>query len=140
MRIYVYLALTVVLLAGLKWAHGSVYDAGYGAAVLIQQEAIREAKDDAVKAARLEWEATAVIAEETIIVEEKIIEVVRTIEKEIPIIVEKIVTVHPECRDLGDDFARLLNNQVSAGANRPDGGADIAPESDAALSTDAGVF
>lgn len=130
MKIGLYIALVVVVLGGLKWAHSAIYDSGYNAAVVEQAAAIQVAKDDAVKKARIEWEATAEIADENIVIEERIVEVVRTVEKEIPKIVERIVTVTPECNDLGDDFAGLLNAQTRAGANRSNGSADVTAEPD----------
>ena len=45
-----------------------------------------------------------------LLVQEKI----RVVEKEIPKVVKEIVTVRPECADLGPDFASVLNNQVRA--------------------------
>ena len=128
MKIGLYIALVVVILGGLKWAHSAVYDSGYNAAVVEQNELIRQAKDEAVKKARDEWEKTAVIAEDNIVVEERIVEVERVIEKEIPRIVEKIVTVTPECNDLGSEFASLLNAQVNSGAGGENSGPDLTTE------------
>jgi hypothetical protein len=125
-KVYAYVALAVVLLGGLKYGYSAVYDSGFNAAIVEQEKAIQIAKDEAIELARVEWEATAEIAEAEIIIEERIVEVVRTVEKEIPKIVERIVEVTPECNDLGADFAGLLNKQVRAGAG------DSVPSSDAA--------
>ena len=130
MKVYAYVALAVVVIGGLKWAHSAVYNSGYNDAVVAQQALIQDAREDAVRRAREEWEATAEIAEAEIIVEERIVEVVRTVEKEIPTVVERIVEVRPDCADLGSDFVGLLNAQVNSGADRTHGGSDTAAEPD----------
>lgn len=130
MKIYAYVALAVVLLGGLKYAHSTTYSAGWNAAIVEQEAAIQDAQNEAVAKARQEWENTASIATDNIVIEERIVEVERIIEKKIPTIVERIVTVTPECNDLGPDFAGLLNEQVRAGSDRPNSGADAPPEPD----------
>ena len=130
MKWWVYLAILVVGGSLAKWIYDSIYDAGWNAAVIEQRNVIIEKQQEAVAAARLEWEATAEIAEAQVIVEEKIVEVVRTVEKEIPKVVERIVTVAPECSDLGDGFARLLNDQARAGVGGENDSADAAAEPD----------
>lgn len=123
MKIWAYLALAALLLGGVKLAYSAVYGSGWNAAIVEQTALIQEARDDAVEKALTEWENTARIAEVQIVVEERIVEVIRVVEKEIPVIVERIVEVHPECNDLGDDFASLLNAQVNSRSglenNRP---------------------
>lgn len=126
----IYALIVVVVLAALKFTYDAIYDAGYNAAVVSQSEDIQKAKDEAVAAARQEWENTATIAEQEIVVEERIVEVIREVEKEIPTVVERIVTVTPECSDLGDDFARLLNAQVNSGPGGQDGRSDPPPVPD----------
>ena len=130
MKVWAYVALVTALLAGGRWAYVAIYDAGFNDAKIQQDQAIREAQDAAVLKARAQWEATAEIAEANIVVEERIVEVVRTVEKEIPKIVERIVEVRPDCADLGDDFAGLLNAQIRAGSGGPPGGPDPAPVPD----------
>ena len=130
MRAYAYVALAAVVLGFAKWAHTAVYDSGYNAAVTKQSEAIQAAQDAAVAIAREQWENTVDLAAGNIVIEERIVEVERIVEREIPKIVERIVTVFPECNDLGDDFARLLNSQVNSGSSGPDSGSDVAAEPD----------
>lgn len=130
MRIYAYVALAIVVLGFLKWGHTAVFNSGYNAAVAEQGIAIQVAKDKAVAVAREQWENTAKLASANIVIEERIVEVERIVEREIPVIVERIVTVFPECNDLGDDFARLLNAQVNSGSSGSNRGADIAAEPD----------
>lgn len=114
MKIYAYIALAVVLFGGAKWAHSTIWNSGWNAAVVEQTALIAEARDDAVEKALSEWENTARLAATEIVVEERIVEVIRVIEKEIPVIVERIVEITPECNDLGADFAGLLNAQVNS--------------------------
>lgn len=130
MKVYAYVALAVVLLGFAKWAHSSIYSAGWNAAVVLQAEAISTAKDEAVAKARTEWENTARIAEVEIVIEERIVEVVRVIEKKIPFVVERIVEIAPDCADLGLDFAGLLNDQIRAGADFQNNRAGAATEPD----------
>ena len=128
-KIWAYVGLATLLLAGVRWAHSSVYDSGWNAAVVMQSQAIRKAENAAVVKARQEWEHTTSIAETQIVVEERIVEVVRVIEKEIPKIVERIVEITPECSDLGDDFAGLLNAQVRSGSSGSNDSSDSAADS-----------
>ncbi len=140
MKIYAYVALVVVLLAGIKWAHSTTYTAGWNAAIVEQTALIHTAQDEAVAKARTEWQNTADLAEKEIVVEERIVEVIRVIEKEIPKIVERIVEVAPECSDLGDDFAGLLNAQVNSGTDIQDDSASLTAQLDTRLHTDARIF
>lgn len=114
MKIWAYLALAVVMIGGAKWAHSTTYNAGWNAAVVEQTVLIQNAQNDAVAKALTEWQKTAALAEREIVIEERIVEVIRVVEKEIPVVVERIVTITPECSDLGDDFAGLLNAQVNS--------------------------
>lgn len=114
MKIWAYLALAIALLGGAKWAHSTVFSSGWNAAIVEQTVLIQEAREDAVEKALTEWENTARLAAAEIVIEERIVEVIRVIEKEIPVIVERIVEITPECNDLGDDFASLLNAQVNS--------------------------
>lgn len=120
----IYGAIVIAVLLAAKFAYNAIFDAGWNAAVVKQGELIQDAKAEAVEKARQEWENTATIAEKEIVVEERIVEVIREVEKEIPTVVERIVTVAPECSDLGDDFAGLLNRQVNSGAGGPNSGPD----------------
>ena len=133
MKIYAYLAIAVLALGGLKWAHSTTYTAGWNAHQIEVDKVIATATQDALTAARKEWELTRGIAAVEIVIEERIVERIRIVEKEIPIIVEKIVEFRPECRDLGADFARLLNAQVDSRAGGTIGRTITASELDAAV-------
>lgn len=139
MKIGLYLAIIMVVSGGLKWAHSTTYTAGWNAHQIEVDAMIVSAKDEAVETARLEWESTRGVAEKEIVYEERIVERIRIVEKLIPTIVEKIVEFRPECRDLGDDFAGLLNAQVRARSSDENSGADIATEFNAALPRDDGI-
>lgn len=104
----------IALLVAAKGAHTAIYNAGWNAAIVTQDLLIEQEKQAAVAKAFRQWENMNTIAEDNIVIEERIVEKVRTIEKKIPIVVERIVEVTPECRDLGDDFAGLLNAQVNS--------------------------
>ncbi len=126
------IALAILIVGGglIKWAYDVIWDSGYNAAVVEQDAAIREAERAAVAKARQEWENVAALAEREIVVEERIVEQIREVEREIPIVVEKIVEIQPDCADLGADFAGLLNAQTRAGSDRPDDSPDSAPVPD----------
>ncbi len=122
------IALAILIVGGglIKWAYDAVWDSGYNAAVVEQDAEIRKAEQAAVAKARQEWENVAALAEREIVVEERIVEKIREVEREIPIVVESIVEIQPDCADLGDDFARLLNEQARSGADRSNDRSDPA--------------
>jgi len=127
MKIYAYVALVIIVTGALGTSAKFIHDAGYDKRdAEIRDDAIK-AQNDAVEKRMNEWLETQEAAEATIIIEEKIVEVIREIEKEIPTVVEKLVLVRPECNDLGFDFAGLLNAQIRASNNRKDSVADPAP-------------
>lgn len=115
MRIWAYVALVVVLTGavggGLRWA----YNSGYNAREVESREEILDAVAQARAEAEKRWAASVVAATEAIKVEERIVESIRVVEKEVPTIVERIVEVTPECADLGESYAGLLNSQIRAG-------------------------
>lgn len=114
MRIWGYVAIVAALVAafGVTWA--KAYDAGYGKRDQETQQEIIEAQVEAERQRDEVWAAAVKAAQEQIRTEEVIVEKIREVEVEIPTVVEKIVEVHPECRDLGPDYAGLLNHQVRA--------------------------
>lgn len=111
-RIKLVLAAAVITAAaGALWKFGdNRYDAGYAAAAGKHQEALRNETERAVARARARWEAAAQAGEEQIEREVKIKEVVRVIEKRIPVVVER--TVPGECRDLGPAVQQLFNDAI----------------------------
>lgn len=129
-KIWAYLGIIVAVLGGLKWAHSTVYKAGWNAAIVEQERLIADAKDEARNQEREFWEAVVAAAEDNVIVEEKIVEVIKEVERKIPVVVDRIVEVNPACNDLGDDFAGLLNEQIRASADREGGDPDAPAEPD----------
>ena len=106
------------------------YDAGYAAAVVEVEHQYQAAKDAAIKKRDEHWKAIVEQAEGQIVIEERIVEVIREVEVEIPRVVERIVEVAPECADLGDEFAGLLTQQALAvpGAGGTDTGVPAEPD------------
>lgn len=100
------------LVGGLRWA----YTAGYEKRDNEARTEILDAVAEAVELEAAEWAKAVEAAEAQIIVEEKIVEKIRVVEREIPKVVE---TVRFECRNLGADYAGLLNDQVRAANNLP---------------------
>jgi len=131
MKIYAYLAIIALLLTGAGVAAKSIHSAGYNKRDQEVQQDILDAQEAARISEEERWRASVIAATEAIAIEERIVEKIRVVEKEIPKVVERIVTVTPECADLGPDYARLLNDQVRA-ANR-------VQSSEAATPVDAGL-
>lgn len=104
----------VTALLGSAWvAYDRIYDSGFDAArVKYQSEKLRGI-ELALTAARKQWEASQEAAEVQIVIEEKIVERIRVVEREVPKIVERVVAA--ECRNLGPDIQRLFNDAIRAG-------------------------
>ena len=134
LKVWAYVALAATLIGAAGFAYSRVYRAGYNAAVVLQQQIAIKRQNVAIAEARLEWEATAAAAEVEIRIEERIVERIRVVEREIPTVVERIVEVTPECNDLGGDFLRVYNDAIRASHNREDSGSDTATEPDQPMS------
>jgi len=126
MKAYAYVIIILAVIAALGTAAKFIHDSGYNKRdAEIRDEAII-AQNDAIEKRMAEWVETQAQAEPIIVIEEKIVERIREVEKRIPFEVEKIVTVTPECADLGPDYAGLLNAQISASNARKDSVTDPA--------------
>ena len=126
MKIWAYLAIIGIVAGAAGVAAGKIHNAGYNKAVLAMQADAIKQQNAAIEAARLQWEATREEAEVVIVIEEKIVEKIRVVIKEVPKIVETFVQL--ECRDLGLEYAGLLNSAVRASNSRSDPGAAVAAE------------
>lgn len=115
MKIYVYLALAVLLIGAAGASAKALHTAGYNKRDLEVQQSILDAQETARKDEEQKWRDTVAAAEGQIVIEEKIVEVIREVEKKIPVVVDRIVVERPECADLGPDYAGLLNDQIRAG-------------------------
>ena len=131
MTIWAKLAILVIVVGAIGAATRLVYKAGVNSVIVISQAEAIEQQNAAIEAARLEWEATREVAEAITIVEEKIVEKIRVVTKEVPKIVEKFVQL--ECRDLGLEYAGVLNAAVRASNSRSDTSADLTAKLDDAL-------
>ena len=118
MKIWAYIILAGILIAAIGGAYKAVHAAGYNKRDAEVKEELIEQQNAAIKKGIEDWAATQDAAETQIVIEEKIIEVIREIEKEVRVEVERIVEVSPECSDLGLGYARVLNNQVNASNGR----------------------
>ena len=121
-KFWVIAALVTALIAFAKWGYEEVYDAGYNAAELKWQQAQSEAILTAVRRAREAWELAAETAEENVRVETQIIERTEYVEREVPVVVERVVPA--ECRDLGPDIQRLFNDAIRASGTAVPGATD----------------
>lgn len=104
-----------VIVMMLVFACRQVYKAGYNAATAEQDRLIQEAKDEARAAEQAFWKEAVERAEANIRTEEVIVERIKEVEKKIPIVVDRIVEIQPECAELPADFVGLLNDQIRAG-------------------------
>lgn len=117
MKIWAYVALATILIAAIGAGSKFLYDAGYTERDNEIKDELIEQQNAAIQKGIEDWIETQEAAEAEIIVEEKIVEKIRVVEKEVPKVVEKIVEVKPECRDLGSDVQRVFNDAIDA-ANR----------------------
>ena len=129
MKIWAYVALAALLIGAAGAAAKSLHSAGYNQRDREVQQDIIDAQVKAEEDAEARWAASVVAATQAIRIEERIIERIREVEILVPTIVERIVELTPECSDLGDAYAGLLNDQIRAGngiqiaasADNPDG-------------------
>jgi len=113
-KIWAYVAI-IGLVLGASWTvYNKIYDAGYSKAVNEFQGQALELADKRVAEARRQWDLGAEAASIQIIVEEKIVERINYVEKEIPKVVE---TIKYECRDLGSEYQRVFNSAIIAAAS-----------------------
>lgn len=115
MKVWAYLALAALLIGAAGAAARMMYSSGYNKRDQEVQQEIIDAQTQAAEDAEARWSASVVAATKAIKVEERIVEVIRVVEKEIPKVVERIVELTPECADLGAAYAGLLNDQIRAG-------------------------
>ena len=115
MKTWAYLAIFALLITSAGVAAKSIHSSGYNKRDREVQQDIIEAQLQAEEDAEARWAASVVAATEAIRVEERIVEQIREVEILVPTIVDRIVEVTPECADLGDAYAGLLNDQVRAG-------------------------
>ncbi|MBW2663726.1 MAG: hypothetical protein JRD93_17555 [Deltaproteobacteria bacterium] len=120
MKIYAYLAIFILVIGAAGASANYIHKAGYNKRDREVQQDILEAQETARQDEERKWKATVLAAKAEIIIEEKIVEKIRVVEKKIPTVVERIVEVTPECSDLGDDFAGVLNDQIRAANSVPD--------------------
>ena len=124
MKIWAYVALAGILIAAITAGVRYVDQNAYNRAVSELQEQAIEQQNEAIEKRMAEWVETQAAAEPVIIIEEKIVEKIRVVIKEIPKIVE--VFVADECRDLGFEYAELLNAAVRASNQSSDTNTTVA--------------
>lgn len=118
MKKWGYIGAAIAILALILTLYNKVYSAGYTARDATVAQEIEDAVQIEREAQEKAWQKVVEEAEAQIVVEEKIVEVIREVEIEIPKVVDRIVVERPECRDLGDEYGRLLDQQVAAANGR----------------------
>jgi len=114
-KIFGYLALAVTLIVAAGAAYRAANDAGYNRAIVEMQEASIKAQNEAIENLMAEWIITQDKAEIVIQIEEKIVEKIRVVTKEVPRIIREFIVA--DCHDLGPEYAGVLNKQVRASNN-----------------------
>lgn len=114
LKVWAYLGIVIAVLGGMKFGYSAIYRAGFNAAVVEQERLIADAKVDAHAREREFWQGVVKRAEENIRTEEIIVETIKEVEKRIPVVVDNLVEVAPDCSDLGP-VVGVLNDQVRAG-------------------------
>lgn len=115
MKPWAYLAILVAVLAAFGGTYAKGKSSGYDKRNLEVMQDIEEAREQERKDRDAHWRSVVDATEAQIVIEERIVEKIREVEIEVPTVVERIVEVKPECADLGDAYAGVLNNQVRAG-------------------------
>ncbi len=118
MKIWAYVILAGILIGAATATYKAIDRAGYNRAIVEQQAANIKAQNAAIEKRMAEWIATQDQAEVVIQIKEKIVEKIRVVTKEVPKIIETFVIT--ECRDLGPEYAGVLNKQVRASNNTGD--------------------
>ncbi len=131
MKIWAYIILAGILIGAATATYKAIDKAGYNRAIVETQQANIKAQNAAIEKRMAEWIATQDQAEVVIQIKEKIVEKIRVVTKEVPKIIETFVIA--ECRDLGAEYAGLLNDQVRASNNARDESPTAAPSMDASL-------
>ena len=127
MKIWAYVILASLLIGAVTVYSKSRYNTGYTAAVAEQQISIIKDIENAVAEAEIKWEITRGEAETLIVIEERIVEKIKFVDREVPRVVE---TIKYECRDLGIDYLRVFNAAISANGSDEGGNAKTSTESD----------
>ena len=122
--VYVSIALSALLITGTVFRN-SAWDAGYSQAQREIQAATAAATAQLISDAKVEWERASSAAETQISVEAKIIERIRYVEKEIPVIIEGVPVT---CRDVGPTVLRLFNGAIVSANNHPETSAEPGKE------------
>lgn len=115
--------ITVVLGSGWK-AYAMIDRAGYDRATVEYQAEIAVIRAEAAQDVADNWRVAQAIAGAETDDEIRIVEKIRTVERDVPIYIEKIVEVKPECADL-PELGGLFSIQAEAANNRSSG---LAPD------------
>lgn len=114
MKVWAYVVLVTALIAFVGSVYGMGHSKGYEKRDNEVQLQIIKAQEDARLEEAAKWEIVVANTKGSVETVEVIVEKVRVVEKRIPEVVETIVTLTPECADLGDGYARLRNDQIRA--------------------------
>ena len=114
MKPWAWLAIIVAIIAAFGATYAKGHSSGYDKRDQQVQQDIIEAQELARSEEEQRWRDTVAAAEAQIVIEERIVEKIRVVEKEIPRVVREVVVRNPDCADLGDAYAGLLNDQVRA--------------------------
>lgn len=127
MKPWAYLAIIVAIIAAFGATYAKGHSSGYDTRDQQVQQEIIEAQEQTRAIEEQRWRETVDAAKAEIVIEERIVEKIREVEIEIPGVVREIIVRDPSCADLGDPYARLLNDQIRAsnGVQSPEPAGDL---------------
>ncbi len=117
MKIWAYVILAGIIVAAASLAGKTLYNAGEDAADLKWEKAVNKLTEEIRAEERAAWKLSSEAAVDNIIIEEKIVERIKIVEREVEKVVVEYVTA--ECLDLGPDIQRLFNDAITAASNLP---------------------
>ena len=114
MKVWAYVAIIISVLAAFGATYAKGHSSGYDKKEGEVQQSILDAQENARKTEEQKWSAAVAAAQANTRIEERIVEKIHIVEKEVPRVVKEIIEVNAECRDLGPAYSGLLNDQVRA--------------------------
>lgn len=117
MKVWAYLGIVLAVVGFGYWLYDTIYDAGYNAAIVAIKDDATKEQNAAIQKGIDDWVETNKDSLVTVVTEEKIVEKIRVVEKEVPKVIREIVEVKPECSRLGDAYLRVYNDAIRASNN-----------------------
>ena len=114
-KIYASLGGSLILIAVLSAGYQKIWQRGYDARVAEETAATDKRIAEAVSAAKANWQKSTQAGAAQVITEQKIVERIRYVDREIP----KVIELAGDCRVLGPAFLGVFNGAVEAANGGP---------------------